>query len=511
VAIGPVYWGAYPGETLEKVMAVLVAQEHEETARRTPASGDGGVDLLTPSEAGWHVRQVKGFSGRMKANRRRQVEESFKRVLENPRLDGPIARWTLSVPIDATPGERQWFDDLVQGAPFPCYWEGETQWHSFAARYPYVIDYYLGNGRERVAARSDVLLSAARATSSGELSAADVAGHLEALRSQLNVEDPHYRYEFHTGLTDDESRALSPGLVLSSTRSLTDGGNLTVRVYARHRYSAEDAPITGQFTVHIRDPDRDIDMADAFAEFEMYGGALEVPTGALDISVNAPAGLGGSFEGGGGRLVSIPQAVGLERTRLRIEHPDDGVVAELGIRTLSATRGLRGGAEIKATDDADVLQLRIRLSPPPDEAHLSGKTGSETRHAEKGRLNFDIKAANIDERPVLDVLPALRLLAKLTPPHRISWLEPYGAEVIASAEIPHATGFFEPVFLRFLENLAIMQGCVRGTVVVPAVIPSEDARAVAEVAHMIRQGSIGGTWTELTVDLNDGVSIRTYP
>ena len=198
VNIGPVYWGSHPGETLEKVMAVLIAQDHPQTRRRSPSSGDGGVDLMVPDSDGLHVRQVKGFAGRVGSGRRKQIEKSYKTLIKDPRLQRPIIRWTLTVPIDATSGEEKWFEELTQDAPFPCDWEGEVFWHSMASRHPHVIDYYLRDGRERVEARSKLLLGTAT-SAAGPLTALDVAGHFELLRGALNREDPHYRYEFVTG------------------------------------------------------------------------------------------------------------------------------------------------------------------------------------------------------------------------------------------------------------------------------------------------------------------------
>jgi hypothetical protein len=62
VPLGPVHWGSYPGEYVELAMAVLVAQDHPDTLRRTPASGDGGIDLMVPDAEGYEVRQVKRFT-----------------------------------------------------------------------------------------------------------------------------------------------------------------------------------------------------------------------------------------------------------------------------------------------------------------------------------------------------------------------------------------------------------------------------------------------------------------
>lgn len=61
----PVNWGSYSGERLEKLMAVFVAQDYPDATRRTPSSGDGGVDILIPDDDSWHVRQVNTFTKRL--------------------------------------------------------------------------------------------------------------------------------------------------------------------------------------------------------------------------------------------------------------------------------------------------------------------------------------------------------------------------------------------------------------------------------------------------------------
>lgn len=236
-------------------MAVFISQEEPQSIRRTPPTGDGGVDILTARDDGWHVRQVKGFVGRMKPNYRKQVEHSFATVLDGPRLDAPIAAWSLTVPIDPTSGEQQWFEQMVADAPFPCNWEGEIYWHGMASKHPQVVDYQLRNGRARVEERSAILISAAEAASS-PLTTLDVAGHLEALRASLNRDDPHYRYEFLTGSDSPETQSLPNGTVLSASRSMADGGFLTVFVLPRHRYSTEDSPIGGTLHIRVHDPDR---------------------------------------------------------------------------------------------------------------------------------------------------------------------------------------------------------------------------------------------------------------
>lgn len=97
--VGPVYWGSYPGELLERVMSVLLFQERGTAWRRRPSQGDGGLDVGEPNARGYHVYQIKGFTGSMDSSRRRQVRNSFERILDDPRLDRPVTGWSLVVPI----------------------------------------------------------------------------------------------------------------------------------------------------------------------------------------------------------------------------------------------------------------------------------------------------------------------------------------------------------------------------------------------------------------------------
>lgn len=491
MAVGPVYWGSYAGETLEKVMAVLVSQENPGAIRRTPSSGDGGVDILIDADGGWQVRQIKGFVGRMTANRRQQVKASFEEVKENPRLRRPITRWTLTVPIDPTSAEQRWFEELTADAPFHCNWDGEVFWHGIAASHPHVIDYYLRDGRERVEGRSQALLAAARAPS-GALSALDVAGHLEVLRELLNREDPHYRYEFSTGRAPLEPAVLPEGTVLALSRSLDDGQFLTTFVVERYGYAASDAPIGGQFSVRLRDAERDIDISEEFQDFRTFGVGVELPEGTLDLRLSAPAGLGGTFEGGGGRLGPALVHEAPTRTRLRVVHPEDGELAELGLETVSVTAGELGGVEFSATDRAAILNVRFRLWPKED--------GSPDK------LTFDTTLSDIGGQPVEEVLAVAQLLARFASPHELHWLEEYGSRSLAVHRFVDDAALVSEELFAFIANLSVVQGHVRGTVLLPHSIDEQTARTVAEVAHLFRHGELHGKWTDIEMQLKEGVT-----
>jgi hypothetical protein len=490
VPAGPVHWGSYPGETLEKIMAVLVSQREARALRRTPSAGDGGVDILTESGEGWHVRQVKGFVGRLDGNRRRQIEESLATLRDNPRLTKPVVRWSLTVPIDPTSGEQEWFDSLTADAPFPCDWEGEVHWHKMASDYPQVIDYYLRDGRGRVERRAEVLLDAARAPG-GPIAASDVAGHLEALRSALNRDDPHYRYDFSTGPARPEVSKLPDGLVMASAREIQGGGWLTIMVFPRHRYSLVDAPVAGTVQIAVRDEARGIDLRDALDEFRTFGAALDLPPGTLQGSISAPAGLGSDFEGAAGRMGPIEVQEPPARTKLRVDGPE-GPVLELGLRTVSATRGELGGIDVATTDDSEVLDVRFRLWPQTEEG--------------SGRLRVTTTLRDISGRPIQSVLPAVRLLAQLRPPNELKWMEDFGIRVFAAHSFQVDSHLLPDGLEQFLENLSLVQNHVRGVVTVPQDISGGVAQAVAESAELLRGGEIRGTWSDVSFQLADHVT-----
>jgi hypothetical protein len=116
-------------------MAILLFQERPTAWRRRASQGDGGVDVAEPNLFGYHVSQIKGFTGSMTPSRRRQVEDSFTQIETDPRLEGPVTGWSLIVPMDPTSQDEKWFRELTTGASFPCDWKGQLFWDSEAAKH----------------------------------------------------------------------------------------------------------------------------------------------------------------------------------------------------------------------------------------------------------------------------------------------------------------------------------------------------------------------------------------
>jgi len=485
---GPVHWGSYPGEFLERLMAVLVAQDHPGVIRRTPASGDGGVDLLVPNDDGYDVEQVKGFHDRLGTSEKAQIEKSWKSITTKPRLGKPIKAYRLVVPVDPTPDEQKWFETLTKDASFPVSFCGKPHWDSLAAQQPHVIDYMIAGGRDRVIQRSRALLSTA-IDPSRPISPLDVAASLETLRQSLNREDPHYRYEFMTSATEPKREALEDCAV-AETRQTSDGAFLTIKVIPRHKYALDDEPIAGTLTIRLEDPAHVLEFNEAFSEFRDFGRALDIPDGALFTSVDLPGGLGGNVEGGGGwigpALVENPP----QAWRLGVRDRRGELATIVPLKTTSLTRGVAGGAELIAHDTSGVLEVRIRLHPP--------KSG-------EGAMDFNVTLADPTGHRVIDVAEPLDAMSQLSEGNRLVLLGEFGTKDLASHTFDTESSLVPRPVALHIQDLATIQRFADFPIVVPAHVEAEFARDLREPARMLRGEVVTGTWDEITLHIKADV------
>lgn len=470
-------------------MAVFVAQEHRDTIRRTPASGDGGIDLLVPMDGGYEVQQVKRFTGRIRSGERRQIEESWQTVLEAPRLDHPILAYALVVPTDPTPDEQRWFDELTQDAGFPAAWLGQVHWDSLATQHPHVVDYFFGGGRERVAQRS-ISLQQAVVNPTEPLQPIDVAMQLSSLVQALNRDDPHYRYDLRTSAAPPSVDSLPP-CVMARTQSVSDGSFLTLLVSEKHRYALADEPILGSMQIRIEDPAAEPDLVAAIEEWHVFGTELTLPPGTVSGTVQAPGGLGGEYEAGGAWIGPALLDSPLGAVRLVAVDADGALLAEVPIPVTEATKGMAGGVAMTLGPVEEVLSGSLRITPPADDG--------------KVRATLNLSVSDPTGRPVESVLPALGLCAALDDGTELQIRPEYGRAVLLSAPAPEGQFGIPPAMLRHLKDLAVLQGFADAPVLVPDEVDVEDAQRIRELARMLSGETVTGTWNDITFTLNPGV------
>jgi DNA polymerase III delta prime subunit len=97
----------YP-KKFEELCAQLIISEYPE-AKRIGGSGDEGVDAFVGSfEGEIKVFQSKYFIGRLDSSRKTEIKNSLERVCDKH----CVKEWILCIPMDFTPKEQRWFDEL---------------------------------------------------------------------------------------------------------------------------------------------------------------------------------------------------------------------------------------------------------------------------------------------------------------------------------------------------------------------------------------------------------------
>jgi hypothetical protein len=183
VSMGRIEWLALSGDEVETLLANLIYNRDGRAIRIRPAQGDYGIDIVIPTRADpekWDVYQVKKFAQNLTADQKSQIVTSFGRVLLGMvRRNVPLNDWYLVLPLDPTLENLDWLkgvperaierlkrDEKLQpqltdeelerirtwlGVPDRIIdWKGLPFCESLAAAYPYVVDYYLHGGRERL-------------------------------------------------------------------------------------------------------------------------------------------------------------------------------------------------------------------------------------------------------------------------------------------------------------------------------------------------------------------------
>lgn len=485
----PIQWGAYSAETLEMTMAVLLHQSRPQSVHRTPSQGDGGVDVFEPDGDQFDVYQIKGFVGRLsEGSRKHQIEKSLRAATDDPRLPGPVRNWILVVPIDFTSGEEQWFEELTSGAPFSCSWRGETFWHSEAARFPYVVDYYLLNGR----LESDRLLREAIQFAEVQFSAAvapaDALDRMRALAERVNDSSPHYHFDFHVTATMPalESR---PGVVMSYTQGSVGGGPFaTVDVIARFPQALKLEPISG--TIRFA-PDAVADSHPDFArvvtDWMEYGGEITIPPGGATFVLEGPLAWTSESASVGGWIGS-PEPAQETRLRLRLTAPD-GEISDLPVVVIKGGRGLVGdGREFHVDDFEELLRVRFRMQPA---------TGA-------GTIDVSTTEADLAGRAISRVQPVISFLAAFRAGNTLDLLHETGTAKIVSTTLDQSFEADDQM-TEVVELLHRLQPFADRPILFPARMDNATWQDLNHALLLLTEGERWGTWTGMNLRFNADV------
>ena len=116
---------------------MLISRVHPDAQRIDGSGGDGDRVVQAPTADGFVIFELKSFTGRMNATRRRQVKVSLERASQHE-----PAAWRLVVPIDPTPNKLEWFEHIEANYGFECCWLGECWLDAEMAHKPEIARYY---------------------------------------------------------------------------------------------------------------------------------------------------------------------------------------------------------------------------------------------------------------------------------------------------------------------------------------------------------------------------------
>ncbi|MFE4462269.1 hypothetical protein ACFROC_33365, partial [Nocardia tengchongensis] len=242
----------------------------------------------------------------------------------------------------------RWLQDTVAlAADFPCTWKGLTYLEGLAGQYPAVVDYYIGNGRQRL---ENALADLTRLLSStggrglddadiAPVQAGDIHGYLTSLYSTINAYDPHYRYDFSVDSERPRIPPQTPWLVAAAQTRNSDVWT-TIKIFARTREAVNERPIPIAVRLHPRPGTTDARQISDFLTYGapmVSGGVVEADLpGGVEIPLNSTS------EAPMVRVVRQPRTQDLTDIKISVLDKDDSVLAQSQIVLTEATTGVTG-------------------------------------------------------------------------------------------------------------------------------------------------------------------------
>ncbi|MEU0936090.1 hypothetical protein [Embleya sp. NPDC005971] len=498
-----VAWTTLVPEQTEKIVAIMLCRENPSRQHVRPSRGDGGIDVIEVTPAGWIVDQIKYFATNLTAGQKKQIVDSLAELRSFAAAKGAvIAQWRLVLPLNPTNENRAWFEDFTKGAGHPCHWHGLTHLEGLAAQFPDIVDYYLHEGRERLQGLYERVVNIMGlqcvAGAGAVVVPGDVATGLQDLYQALNAHDPHYTYAF---AIDPERPAIAqdPRLVAATQQNTVDGSWITFKIYARYPQAVDDQPLTFNIAINV---EPDSDTARALDATLTYGVPLRLDstdTRAFHAVVDLPGGLGGEMNAGVLSLVPLPgdDAQPYE-LRLQILDANDTLTETVRLDMQPATFGLGGrGVRAIGREEHGAFEVEILTDVPTLAA----------------RFNFS--TCDLSGKTPARVLPGLRAAAGLRAPHRFRIAAAHGPVEFPSIPIPareHEGELAPSLLIELIDSLAHIQEHTTTQVAIPdlTTFTVAQARHVIRAARLLRGETLTGRWTDIELDIPDSETFAPH-
>lgn len=449
-------WDEVDSSTYEDMIAVLISKLHPTSRRVDGSGGDGGRDVHLRLGNGLEIFELKGFTGRLKGARRTQVKRSLGRAAEHH-----PAAWHLVVPIDPTPAEERWFEELTRSRPFSCDWLGKTWLDAQMAAHRDVPRYFLEGSSDEVIRLLKELQQEQAALTGGVPDAID---RLRTLANRVNEIDPYYGFVLSTGADGSVSVAATPKYVGAEV----------------------DRPVRISGAFHFEDDESGRAKAAALADALNFGVPVTLSGEHIaEFTIDAPgmptepqqlAQLSLGPPADGTPLPDLPFA-------LRV-FEGDVVTAELPLRLVSRTTGARG-AELHLEDHSGSVTVALRLD------------------VADRRLNLNYTYSQPDDLLPAALIPPVRFLVALTPDSAMG-IAVDGKDAGPPTRVPAPTDDAASGFLSLLSALDRIQRTTGVYFPLPSTLSDEDLHDIDVVERLLDGETVVGSWTDLRITTTVG-------
>ncbi|MFI7642271.1 hypothetical protein [Nonomuraea sp. NPDC049400] len=492
-----VNWEREPGEKVEEFVAALLLLKHPHGNRITPSRGDRGVDVRVHHPDGYDIYQVKRYSRALTAKQAASVEASWKTFAAETLPVLPVRSWTLVTPWEPTNERLAWLEQLTSGSGIRIGWMGGITLDGMAAENPALVDYYFGDGGQRLQRLMADALRGGRDLPHGAAAEdllQSVITRQRSLAAALNEVDPFYRYELQVrpGRVADQpwdgDLHTAAAVAWVDYRQLDEESYLVMRLLPRCAESLRLRPITAsvELEVPVGSPEHQ-----AVEDWLRYGAPFQDVPGTV-TGITGPPGL--LRAGGPGRFTFLA-ATESESERpdleVRLLTGDDTVAHTLDLIDVRLSHGVDGpGVWLSGTDRAGVLAFRFLLNGP-----------------DRDRVRMTM--TSLAGKTPADVLPAVRMVAGLAAaaglvlavrggrPLTPIW-QPEEAEVRTSPLVGMARWT-----VTFLEALLAVQAHTLQRVTIPDlddITPGQIAEII-RLGRLLRGEEIYTTWNQVTMTL----------
>ncbi|MBO2461469.1 hypothetical protein [Actinomadura violacea] len=482
-------WEREPGEIVEEFVAAMLLLDHPHGNQITPSRGDRGVDICVRHPDGFDIYQVKRYADKLTAKQAKDIARSWRTFVDKALPVLPVRSWTLVTPWEPTNERLEWLDKLTAGHGIRVEWMGGRILDGMAAQRPSLVEYFFGDGGERLQRLMAEALHAGKevpAQAAGDDLLAAVIGRHQALTVALNELDPFYRYEVEVraGKVSDQpwdaDTHSDPMIVLVQYQQLDAVTYLVMRLIALSAESTRLRPIvmSSELTAAPGTP-----QAQALADFREFGAPLQDMPGRI-FDVTGPPGI--TELPGQGRISIWPRPVqNMPDLEVRALSPDGSVVQTLDMVEVEISSAAAGpGVWIAARDRSGVLRLELRLN------------GAE-------RNTLEIIPMPLAGRVPAEVLPALRLIALLEDDNALVLAVRSGGKPIGPVwqDLKSSLTSQAKSHVPMLEALQTIQAHTYERVEIPD-LPAGPLYAkwwgrVLNIARILNGEQLTGTWAKL--------------